>query len=120
MNNLKLLFGKGNSIGQYGMIIALIVLLAFFAFTTNGLILEPTNVINLFLQYSYILILALGMVMVIIAGHIDLSVGSVAAVVGIVVAQSMAVWDFPVWAAIILGLACGALIGAWQASGSRS
>ncbi|MBB1196098.1 MULTISPECIES: multiple monosaccharide ABC transporter permease [Curtobacterium] len=114
MNNLKLLFGKGNSIGQYGMIIALIVLLIFFSVTTNGLILEPTNVINLFLQYSYILILALGMVMVIIAGHIDLSVGSVAAVVGIVVAQSMAVWDFPVWAAIILGLACGALIGAWQ------
>ncbi|MBT1545299.1 multiple monosaccharide ABC transporter permease [Curtobacterium aurantiacum] len=114
MNNLKLLFGKGNSIGQYGMIIALIVLLIFFSITTNGLILEPTNVINLFLQYSYILILALGMVMVIIAGHIDLSVGSVAAVVGIVVAQSMAVWDFPVWAAIILGLACGAAIGAWQ------
>ncbi|PZE69069.1 MULTISPECIES: sugar ABC transporter permease [unclassified Curtobacterium] len=114
MNNLKLLFGKGNSIGQYGMIIALIVLLIFFSITTNGLILEPTNVINLFLQYSYILILALGMVMVIIAGHIDLSVGSVAAVVGIVVAQSMAVWDFPVWAAILLGLACGAAIGAWQ------
>jgi putative multiple sugar transport system permease protein len=114
MNNLKLLFGKGNSIGQYGMIIALIVLLAFFSVTTKGLILEPTNVINLFLQYSYILILALGMVMVIIAGHIDLSVGSVAAVVGIVVAQSMAVWNFPVWAAIILGLACGAAIGAWQ------
>ena len=114
MNNLKLLFGKGNSIGQYGMIIALIVLLAFFAITTQGLILEPTNVINLFLQYSYILILALGMVMVIIAGHIDLSVGSVAAVVGIVVAQSMSVWHFPVWAAIILGLVIGALIGAWQ------
>lgn len=114
MNNLKLLFGKGNSIGQYGMIIALIVLLIFFSITTNGLILEPTNVINLFLQYSYILILALGMVMVIIAGHIDLSVGSVAAVVGIVVAQSMAVWNFPVWAAILLGLACGAAIGAWQ------
>ena len=114
MNNLKLLFGKGNSIGQYGMIIALIVLLGFFAWTTQGLILEPTNVINLFLQYSYILILALGMVMVIIAGHIDLSVGSVAAVVGIVVAQSMSVWHFPVWAAIILGLVIGALIGAWQ------
>ncbi|TCL88184.1 putative multiple sugar transport system permease protein [Curtobacterium sp. PhB142] len=114
MNNLKLLFGKGNSIGQYGMIIALIVLLAYFAITTQGLILEPTNVINLFLQYSYILILALGMVMVIIAGHIDLSVGSVAAVVGIIVAQSIAVWNFPVWAAILLGLAVGAVIGAWQ------
>ncbi|OIH95175.1 multiple monosaccharide ABC transporter permease [Curtobacterium sp. MCBA15_001] len=114
MNNLKLLFGKGNSIGQYGMVIALIALLIFFSITTQGLILEPTNVINLFLQYSYILILALGMVMVIIAGHIDLSVGSVAAVVGIIVAQSIAVWHFPVWTAIILGLAVGALIGAWQ------
>jgi len=114
MNNLKLLFGKGNSIGQYGMIIALVVIVAFFWFTTGGLILEPTNVINLFLQYSYILILALGMVMVIIAGHIDLSVGSVAAFVGIIVAQSMSVWHWPAWAAIILGLAVGALVGAWQ------
>jgi putative multiple sugar transport system permease protein len=114
MNNLKQLFGKGNSIGQYGMIIALIALLIFFSITTQGLILQPTNVINLFLQYSYILILALGMVMVIIAGHIDLSVGSVAAVVGIIVAQSIAVWHFPVWTAVILGLVVGALIGAWQ------
>ncbi|ROP74882.1 multiple monosaccharide ABC transporter permease [Curtobacterium sp. PhB115] len=114
MNNLKLLFGKGNSIGQYGMIIALVAIVIFFWFTTDGLILEPTNVINLFLQYSYILILALGMVMVIIAGHIDLSVGSVAAFVGIIVAQSMAVWHFPVWLAIVLGLVVGALVGAWQ------
>ncbi|WP_144761889.1 multiple monosaccharide ABC transporter permease [Curtobacterium sp. 9128] len=114
MNNLKLLFGKGNSIGQYGMIIALIAILIFFSITTNGLILQPTNVINLFLQYSYILILALGMVMVIIAGHIDLSVGSVAAFTGIIVAQSMAVWHFPAWLAIILGLVVGGLVGAWQ------
>ncbi|GAA1492749.1 multiple monosaccharide ABC transporter permease [Curtobacterium herbarum] len=114
MNNLKLLFGKGNSIGQYGMIIALIAIVAFFSFTTKGLILEPTNIINLFLQYSYILILALGMVMVIIAGHIDLSVGSVAAFVGIIVAQSMSVWHWPTWAAILLGLAVGAVVGAWQ------
>ncbi|MBF4587062.1 sugar ABC transporter permease [Curtobacterium sp. VKM Ac-2861] len=114
MNNLKLLFGKGNSIGQYGMIIALVAIVIFFWFTTDGLILEPTNVINLFLQYSYILILALGMVMVIIAGHIDLSVGSVAAFVGIIVAQSMSVWHFPVWLAIVLGLVVGALVGAWQ------
>ncbi|PZF66998.1 sugar ABC transporter permease [Curtobacterium sp. MCPF17_047] len=114
MNNLKLLFGKGNSIGQYGMVIALIAILIFFSITTNGLILQPTNVINLFLQYSYILILALGMVMVIIAGHIDLSVGSVAAFTGIIVAQSMSVWHFPAWLAIILGLVVGGLVGAWQ------
>lgn len=114
MKNLKLLFGKGSSIGQYGMIIALIAILIFFSITTHGLILEPTNVINIFLQYSYILILALGMVMVIIAGHIDLSVGSVAAFTGIIVAQSMAVWHFPAWLAIVLGLAVGAAVGAWQ------
>ena len=114
MKNLKLLFGKGNSIGQYGMIIALIAIVIFFSIMTKGLILEPTNIINLFLQYSYILILALGMVMVIIAGHIDLSVGSVAAFVGIIVAQSMAVWHWPAWAAVLLGLGVGALVGAWQ------
>ncbi|MFZ7086592.1 multiple monosaccharide ABC transporter permease [Curtobacterium sp. RRHDQ10] len=114
MNNLKLLFGKGNTIGSYGMIIALVLIIIIFEFTTKGLTLEPTNVINLFLQYSYILILALGMVMVIIAGHIDLSVGSVAAFVGIIVAQSMAQWHFPWWLAIILGLAVGAAVGAWQ------
>ncbi|KQO61346.1 multiple monosaccharide ABC transporter permease [Curtobacterium sp. Leaf261] len=114
MNNLKLLFGKGNTIGSYGMIIALIAIIIIFEFTTKGLTLEPTNVINLFLQYSYILILALGMVMVIIAGHIDLSVGSVAAFVGIIVAQSMAQWNFPWWLAIIFGLVVGALVGAWQ------
>jgi putative multiple sugar transport system permease protein len=114
MNNLRMLFGKGNTIGSYGMIIALIAIVIIFEVFTGGLTLDPTNVINLFLQYSYILILALGMVMVIIAGHIDLSVGSVAAFVGIIVAQSMAVWHFPWWLAIILGLAVGAAVGAWQ------
>ncbi|WIB67879.1 sugar ABC transporter permease [Curtobacterium sp. MCBD17_035] len=114
MNNLRLLFGKGNSVGQYGMIIALVAIVIIFEIATGGLTLDPTNIINVFLQYSYILILALGMVMVIIAGHIDLSVGSVAAFVGIIVAQSMAVWHFPWWLAIILGLAVGAAVGAWQ------
>jgi putative multiple sugar transport system permease protein len=114
MNNLRLLFGKGNSVGQYGMIIALVAIIIIFEVFTHGLTLDPTNIINVFLQYSYILILALGMVMVIIAGHIDLSVGSVAAFVGIIVAQSMAVWHFPWWLAIILGLVVGALVGAWQ------
>jgi putative multiple sugar transport system permease protein len=114
MNNLRLLFGKGSSIGQYGMIIALIAIIVIFEIFTGGLTLDPTNIINVFLQYSYILILALGMVMVIIAGHIDLSVGSVAAFVGIVVAQSMAQWHFPWWLAIVLGLVVGALVGAWQ------
>ena len=54
------------------------------------------------------------MVLVIIAGHIDLSVGSVAAFVGIVVAISMRDWGVPWWGGILLGLALGALVGVWQ------
>ncbi|GAA4179668.1 multiple monosaccharide ABC transporter permease [Gryllotalpicola koreensis] len=115
MNPLRQLFGgRGTSAGQYGMIIALILIVAIFEIATGGLTLSPTNVINVFQQYSYILILALGMVMVIIAGHIDLSVGSVAAFVGIIVAQAMSQWHWSWWEAILLGLVIGALVGAWQ------
>ena len=104
----------GRGIGQYSMVIALVVIIILFEILTGGLTLDPTNVINVVQQYSYILILAIGMVMVIIAGHIDLSVGSVAAFVGIVVAQAMAVWHWPSGFAMILGLVIGALVGAWQ------
>lgn len=115
MKALKQLFGgRGGNAGQYGMIIALIAIVIIFEFWTKGLTLNPTNVINVFQQYSYILILALGMVMVIIAGHIDLSVGSVAAFVGIIVAQAMSEWHWSWWAAVLLGLAVGAVVGAWQ------
>jgi len=115
MNPLRQLFGgRSSSAGQYGMIIALIAIVIIFEAWTHGLTLNPTNVINVFQQYSYILILALGMVMVIIAGHIDLSVGSVAAFVGIIVAQAMSQWHWSWWEAIILGLVVGALVGAWQ------
>ena len=51
MNNLRLLFGKGNSIGQYGMIIALIAIIVIFEIFTHGLTLDPTNMIKVFLQY---------------------------------------------------------------------
>ena len=73
-----------NNIRQYGMIIALVVIMIFFQIITGGLLLEPINITNLILQNSYILVLAIGMVLVIITGHIDLSVGSVAAFVGAV------------------------------------
>lgn len=64
-------------------------------FKGTGLTLSSGNLINVVNQYSYILILAIGMVMVIIMGHIDLSVGSVAAFTGIVVAKAMADWNLP-------------------------
>jgi putative multiple sugar transport system permease protein len=116
MKTLQRLFGNANSsgAGQFGMIVALVAILIFFSIADGGTTILPTNVINVFLQYSYILILAIGMVQVIVAGHIDLSVGSIAAFTGIVVAQAMAVWHWAVVPAILLGLVVGAAAGAWQ------
>ena len=112
MNKLKQVFG--GDIRQFGMIIALVALIALFQVLTNGLTLDPTNVINILQGNAYVLVLAIGMVLVIIAGHIDLSVGSVAAAVGIMVAMAMRDWNLAWPLAILLGLALGALIGAWQ------
>jgi putative multiple sugar transport system permease protein len=104
----------GGNVRQYGMIFALLLLVALFQILTDGLFLEPRNVTSLLVQNGYILILAIGMVMVIIAGHIDLSVGSVAAFVGATVAISMQRFDVPWPLAIVLGLVVGVIVGAWQ------
>ncbi|MCX6497207.1 MAG: sugar ABC transporter permease [Arthrobacter sp.] len=112
MNALKKLFG-GNT-RQFGMIFALVALIVFFQIFTEGRTLTPGNVINLFNGNSYILILAIGMVLVIIAGHIDLSVGSVAAFVGVSVALMIQDWGIPWYLGILFGLLLGAVIGAWQ------
>ncbi|SDW05695.1 putative multiple sugar transport system permease protein [Arthrobacter sp. yr096] len=112
MNALKKLFG-GNT-RQFGMIFALVALIVFFQIFTGGRTLTPGNVINLFNGNSYILILAIGMVLVIIAGHIDLSVGSVAAFVGVSVALAMRDWGIPWYMGVLFGLVLGAVIGAWQ------
>ncbi|MCV2393250.1 sugar ABC transporter permease [Actinotalea sp. M2MS4P-6] len=97
-----------------GIYLAFVAIVVFFAVRTNGLSLGPENLTNLVLQYSYILILAIGMVMVIIAGHIDLSVGSVVALVGAVSAIFVVRQGQPWWVGMIAGLIVGALIGAWQ------
>ncbi|WP_430500924.1 multiple monosaccharide ABC transporter permease [Micromonospora trifolii] len=111
----KNLFGGTTSNArQFGMIFTLVAIVVLFQILTDGLTLRSDNLIALFQQNSYILILAIGMLMVIVAGHIDLSVGSVAAFAGILVAKSMTEWDLPWPAAIVFGLAIGAVIGAWQ------
>lgn len=99
---------------QYGMMIALALLILLFEVLTNGLFLQPRNVTSLLVQNGYILILAIGMVMVIIAGHIDLSVGSVAAFVGATVALAMRDWNVPWYLAIGLGIVVGIVVGIWQ------
>ena len=99
---------------QSGIYVAFIVIVALFAVLTDGLSLNPTNVTNIVLQYSYILILAIGMVIVIIAGHIDLSVGSVVALTGAVSATLVIKQGLPWWAGILAALGVGLLIGCWQ------
>ncbi|KAF9124805.1 hypothetical protein BGX30_000790 [Mortierella sp. GBA39] len=96
------------------MIIALVVIMILFEIITGGLLLKPINITNLILQNSYILVLAIGMVLVIITGHIDLSVGSIAAFVGAVAAIMMVDLHWHPVVAVIASLVVGALIGAWQ------
>lgn len=103
-----------NHIRDYGLLFALIAIMVFFQIVTAGTLLKPVNITNLFLQNSYIIIMALGMLMVIVAGHIDLSVGSVMGFVGALAAVMIVNWDLPVALAIPLCLICGALIGAAQ------
>ena len=112
MNKIKQIFG--GDARQLGMIFALVALIILFQILTGGLTLQPDNVNNIIQGNAYILVLAIGMVLVIIAGHIDLSVGSVAAFVGIVVAIAMRDWGVGWPIGILLGLALGALVGAWQ------
>lgn len=112
MESLKNLFK--NNIRQYGMIIALVFIMILFQILTDGILLKPLNITNLILQNSYILVLAIGMLLVIITGHIDLSVGSVAAFVGAISAILMVDMQLSYPVAIVLSLAIGGLVGAWQ------
>jgi putative multiple sugar transport system permease protein len=99
---------------QSGIYVAFVVIVALFAVLTGGKLLAPGNITNIVLQYSYILILAIGMVIVIIAGHIDLSVGSVVALTGAVSAVLVIKNGYPWWVGIVAALAVGVAVGAWQ------
>lgn len=97
-----------------GIYIALALLVVGFAVATGGDLLAPQNLSNIIVQYSYILVLAIGMVLIIIAGHIDLSVGSVVAATGAFAAVMMVNWHVAWPIAVLATLVIGAIIGAWQ------
>ena len=116
---------EGVNLRQNGIFLALLGLIVFFAATTpNAASITPDNWSNLVVQNGYILVLAIGMVMVIIAGHIDLSVGSLAAFIGavsgVLVVRPLEQdgWDWlpalPWWAGILGAIVVGALVGVWQ------
>jgi putative multiple sugar transport system permease protein len=106
-------FVKAN-IRDYALLISLLAIMVFFQFTTNGTLFKPVNMTNLILQNSYIVIMALGMLLVIIAGHIDLSVGSVSGFVGAVAAIMMVPMKLDPFLAILMGVLLGAFIGGVQ------
>jgi putative multiple sugar transport system permease protein len=107
---------------EYGLLLVLILIMLFFQWTTGGVLFKPLNLTNIVLQNSYIIVMALGMLLVIVAGHIDLSVGSVSGFIGALAAMLMIGWKFPPELAflanpIVAGLIClvvGAAIGAAQ------
>jgi putative multiple sugar transport system permease protein len=99
---------------EYGMLLSLIAIMIFFQVMTNGTLLKPLNLTNLILQNSYIIIMALGMLLVIVAGHIDLSVGSVVGFIGALAAVMMVQFKIHYIPTTIICLAVGGLIGAAQ------
>lgn len=101
-------------IREYGLLFALIAIMAFFQIVTGGVLLRPVNITNLFLQNSYIIIMALGMLLVIVSGHIDLSVGSVMGFIGALAAVMIVQMGWPVWQAMAVCIVTGMAIGAVQ------
>ncbi|MCW2809919.1 MAG: putative sugar transport permease [Friedmanniella sp.] len=104
----------GGRLRQIGIFIALIAIVILFQALTGGTLLTPRNVTSIINQNAYVLILAIGMVMIIIAGHIDLSVGSVVAFVGAMSGIFIVQWGWPWWLGVLAAVAVGGLIGAWQ------
>ncbi|MEX0405978.1 multiple monosaccharide ABC transporter permease [Aquibium sp. LZ166] len=99
---------------EYGLLLALILVMLFFQIVTDGTLLRAVNVTNLLLQNSYIVIMALGMLIVIVSGNIDLSVGSVMGFIGALAAVMMVNHGQSMFVTIIVCLAVGGLIGAAQ------
>ncbi|GHJ28667.1 MULTISPECIES: multiple monosaccharide ABC transporter permease [Streptomyces] len=106
--------GLRSNMRQYGMLVALALIIVIFQIWSDNILLRPLNVTNLVQQNGYILILAIGMMIVIIAGHIDLSVGSLVAFIGAAAGVMMIKHDVPWGLAVVLCLLLGAVAGAWQ------
>ena len=109
-----LLATLANNSKQYGIVGALVVIVLVFEFLTKGVLLKPNSFVSLIHQNAYVIILAIGMVMVIIATHIDLSVGSIVAFVGGVCAILMERQGVNWMLAILISLVVGLIIGCWQ------
>jgi putative multiple sugar transport system permease protein len=112
MKTLTTLFK--NNVREYGMLIALIAVMVFFQIQTKGVLMRPVNITNLVLQNSYVITMGLGMLLIIITGWIDLSVGSVVAVIGALAGVLIVRYDYN-WVLVVgICLVLGMLIGAFH------
>jgi putative multiple sugar transport system permease protein len=100
-----------NNVREYGMIIALALIMITFTILTDGLFISPRNISNLINQTGYIAVLAVGMTLVIVIRHIDLSVGFLAGFVGAIAAVALERWGLPMVAVIPMVLALGCIAG---------
>lgn len=109
LDNAKTVLRK--NIREYGMYIALFVIMAIFTYTTEGVFISSRNISNLLNQTGYIAVLAVGMTLVIVIRHIDLSVGFLAGFLGAVSAIALVFWGLPVWIVIPMTLLLGVIAG---------
>lgn len=112
MQRIKQILGA--DLRQYTMVLALAALIIVFNIISDGRMLTSSNFQNLLSGNAYVLVLALGMLMVIVIGQIDLSVGSVAGFAGMVMAKAAHDFNMPWYIAVLVALAIGALVGAWN------
>ncbi len=108
-NDLKSITKK--NIREYGMYIALVAIFFFFTVATNGIFISSRNISNLLNQTGYIAVLAVGMTLVIVIRHIDLSVGYLAGFLGAIAAIGMVQWHLPVYIVIPMVLGLGIIAG---------
>jgi putative multiple sugar transport system permease protein len=111
MSFKETLKAQTHNIRDYGMYIAFVLIVIFFTIATKGLFISSRNIGNLVNATSYIAVLAVGMTLVIVIRHIDLSVGYLAGTLGAVAAIALKYWQLPVFATIPLVLALGILAG---------
>ncbi|MDR1231628.1 MAG: sugar ABC transporter permease [Spirochaetaceae bacterium] len=112
MNDLFSLLMK--NLRQYGMVLALAAAMIFFGILTNGVFFRPVNLTNLVLQNSYVLILAVGMLLCTLTGNVDLSVGSIVCFVGAICGVLIVDMNMNPFLVMVIALLTGALIGMWQ------
>jgi putative multiple sugar transport system permease protein len=113
MNKVKEFMNR--NMRQYGMIIALVVIIVFFGFATDGSLIWPRNVSMLIRQNTYVIVLAIGMMLCILTGgNIDLSVGALVALVGAMSGMLATTLGVPDWLAIIISIITGLAAGMWQ------